>query len=201
LLATSREPLRVPGESMWRVPPLSLPSAECPDSEAVRLFRDRARASRPDIDWSREAGDEIAGLCAELEGIPLAIELAAAMTRYLSVAQIRARLGDRFRLLTSGDRTAPARQRTLLATVEWSYRMLSQPERLLLERLTVFTGGWTLEMAEMVCAGGGVWRDEVLRILATLVDKSLVIMDGEVAGEIRYRMLDTLRAYAGGKLA
>src|SRR5690606_40770151 len=106
LLATSREPLRVPGESMWRVPPLSLPSAECPDSEAVRLFRDRARASRPDIDWSREAGDEIAGLCAELEGIPLAIELAAAMTRYLSVAQIRASLGDRLRLLTCGVSTA-----------------------------------------------------------------------------------------------
>ena len=200
LLATGREPLRVPGEYIWRVSPLTLPSAECPDSEAVRLFRDRAAAARPDVDWSGHDGDQVAALCAELEGVPLAIELAAAMTRYLSVRQIRARLGDRFHLLTGGDRTAPARHRTLLANVEWSYRMLSGPERLLLERLTVFSGGWTLEMAEMVCAGGGVWREEVLRLLAGLVDRSLVVVDGEIAGEARYRMLDTLRAYARERL-
>jgi predicted ATPase/DNA-binding CsgD family transcriptional regulator len=194
ILTTSREPLRVAGETVWRVPPLSLAPAEG-GSDAVRLFVDRAVAGG-DRTLSERHHAAVHSLCAELEGIPLAIELAAAMTRVLSVEQIRARLSDRFRLLTSGSRSAPPRQRTLLATVEWSYRMLSAPARLLLRRLTVFLGGWTLELAEVCCPGDGLPPEAVLTTLSELVDKSLVLADGEAGGEIRYRMLDTVREYA-----
>ncbi|GAA0922468.1 LuxR C-terminal-related transcriptional regulator [Nonomuraea longicatena] len=194
ILTTSREPLRVAGETVWRVPPLSLAPAEG-GSDAVRLFVDRAAASG-DRTLTGRHDAAVHSLCAELEGIPLAIELAAAMTRVLSVEQIRARLSDRFRLLTSGSRSAPPRQRTLLATVEWSYRMLSTPAQLLLRRLTVFLGGWTLDLAELCCSGDGLPPEAVLTTLSELVDKSLVLADGEAGGEIRYRMLDTVREYA-----
>ncbi|NUR89613.1 MAG: hypothetical protein HOY71_36490, partial [Nonomuraea sp.] len=200
VLATSREPLRVAGETVWRVPPLSLLAEKPVGSDAVRLFVQRSEAATGEQQWTAADDEAVASLCAELEGIPLAIELAAAMTRVLSVEQIRSRLSDRFKLLTSGSRSAPVRQRTLLATVEWSYRMLGGPAQALLRRLTVFRGGWTLWMAESVCPGDGLEPDEVLTTMAELVDKSLVIADARFGGEIRYRMLDTIRDYAGQRL-
>ncbi|HEY3687446.1 MAG TPA: LuxR C-terminal-related transcriptional regulator [Streptosporangiaceae bacterium] len=208
LLATSREPLRVPGEAVWRVPPMALTVAD-PDgpessgagaSEAARLFVARATAARPDFPDSPGARAEIDRLCRALDGMPLAIELAAARVRVLSVAQIAARLDDRFRLLASGDRTAPPRQRTLRAAMDWSHALLGEPERVLFRRLAVFSGGWTLDMAEAVCADAGdgmpLSEVEVLDRLADLVDKSLVTVAGEVAGEMRYRMLESVRQYA-----
>ncbi|SNS87808.1 Predicted ATPase [Streptosporangium subroseum] len=203
VLTTSREPLRVAGETVWRVPPLSLPRSGGQDlgtSEAVRLFVDRATAaSRGFVVTEQNAGD-VVGLCEALDGMPLAIELAAALCRVLTVEQINARIRDRFRLLSAGDRTAPARQQTLRATVDWSYQQLKEPERILLRRLAVFTGGWTLDMAEQVCAGNGLWAEDVLGVLCDLVDKSLVLADAEVAGETRYRMLETIREYAAEQL-
>ncbi|MEV4892709.1 LuxR C-terminal-related transcriptional regulator [Nonomuraea sp. NPDC055795] len=199
VMATSREPLRVLGETVWRVPPLSLLPVAGGGSDAVRLFVDRSVAGGG-LSWTAQDDAAVSALCAELEGIPLAIELAAAMTRVLSVEQIRSRLSDRFKLLTSGSRSAPARQRTLLATVEWSYRMLSAPAQLLLQRLTAFRGGWTLELAELTCPCPGLAADEVLATMAELVDKSLVLADGEAGGEIRYRMLDTVRDYGRQRL-
>ncbi|MBO3746248.1 hypothetical protein J5X84_09250 [Streptosporangiaceae bacterium NEAU-GS5] len=208
VLATSREPLRLPGETLWRVPPLTLPraardpltlaDASEQDDEAVRLFVDRATAARPDLAWTPAAFELAARICQELDGIPLAIELAAAMVRVLTLAEILERLGDRFRLLSGGDRTAPARQRTLRATVDWSYEMLTDQERRLLLRLTVFTGRWTLDLAESVCAGGGLSRDDILPIVCALVDKSLVLAEGE--GGARYRLLETIKEYAGARL-
>ncbi|MGW4422030.1 ATP-binding protein [Streptosporangium sp. NPDC004631] len=202
VLATSREPLRVAGETVWRVPPLTLPRPGGHDvrtSEAVRLFIDRAGAASRGFTAEHNAG-EIASLCEALDGMPLAIELAAALCRVLTVEQIHARIRDRFRLLSAGDRTAPARHQTLRATVDWSYQQLKEPERILLRRLAVFTGGWTLDMAEQVCAGNGLWAEDVLSVLCDLVDKSLVLADAEVAGQTRYRMLETIRQYAAEQL-
>ncbi|MER7207386.1 MULTISPECIES: ATP-binding protein [Streptosporangium] len=204
VLTTSREPLRVAGETVWRVPPLTLPEADgheyAMDSEAVQLFVRRARAAVRGFTLDAGNADEIASLCGALDGMPLAIELAAALCRVLTVEQIHARLRDRFRLLSEGDRTAPARHQTLRATVDWSYQQLKEPERILLRRLAVFTGGWTLEMAEKVCDGDGLWAEDVLSVLCGLVDKSLVLADAEVAGETRYRMLETIRQYAAEQL-
>ncbi|GAA3416080.1 hypothetical protein GCM10018952_43010 [Streptosporangium vulgare] len=209
VLTTSREPLRVAGETVWRVPPLTLPRSDGHDlgtseavrlflgtSEAVRLFADRATAASRAFSVTEQNAADIAGLCEALDGMPLAIELAAALCRVLTVEQINARIRDRFRLLSAGDRTAPARQQTLRATVDWSYQQLNEPERILLRRLAVFTGGWTLDMAEQVCAGNALWAEDVLGVLCDLVDKSLVLADAEVAGETRYRMLETIREYA-----
>ncbi|GAA3092507.1 ATP-binding protein [Streptosporangium carneum] len=204
VLTTSREPLRVAGETVWRVPPLKLPRADdherAEDSEAVRLFVDRAAAAARGFTIGPNNAAEIASLCEALDGMPLAIELAAALCRVLTVEQIHARLRDRFRLLSTGDRTAPARHQTLKATVDWSYQQLKEPERILLRRLAVFTGGWTLDMAEKVCDGNGLWAEDVLSVLCGLVDKSLVLADAEVAGETRYRMLETIRQYAAEQL-
>ena len=218
VLATSREPLRVSGEAVWRVPPMSLtaetigpaafgepaPGADAGDdrsSEAVRLFVARATAARPDFARGPETDAEIDRLCRALDGMPLAIELAAARVRVLSVAQIASRLDDRFRLLASGDRTAPPRQRTLRAAMDWSHALLGEPERVLFRRLAVFSGGWTLEMAERVCADDSALPEsDVLDRLADLVDKSLLTVAGEVAGEMRYRMLESVREYATGHL-
>ncbi|WP_283137412.1 LuxR C-terminal-related transcriptional regulator [Rhizohabitans arisaemae] len=205
ILTTSREPLRVPGETVWRVPPLETSEDLTPSrllrSEAVRLFAARAAAARPDFEVTAENVVEVAGLCRALDGMPLAIELAAPMIRFLSVDQIAARLRDRFQLLAGGDRGAPERQRTLRATVDWSHELLTEAERVLLRRLTVFTGGWTLTLAEGVCSGAGVWPQDVLRLMSALVDKSLVVVDGEAGGEARYRMLNTVREYAAERLA
>jgi predicted ATPase/tetratricopeptide (TPR) repeat protein len=207
LLITSREPLRMAAETVWRVPPLSAMSAamrrgtEAGDqNEAIRLFADRAAAAVPD--FTVDAGNvlAVAAICRALDGLPLAIELAAACVRVLSVEQICARLGNRFALLTAGDRSASPRQRTLRATIDWSYALLTDPERTLFCRLSVFAG-WSLEMAEEVCAGDDIPAGDVLGLTAALVDKSLVVLEPEVLGQARYRMLDTIREYAAARLA
>jgi predicted ATPase/DNA-binding CsgD family transcriptional regulator/Tfp pilus assembly protein PilF len=206
VVATSREPLRVRGETVWRVPPLELPAAadgltadELAAHEAIRLFADRAAAVRPGFTLDAANSAAAVRLCRTLDGMPLAIELAAARVGALSVEQIAARLGDRFGLLASGDRTAPLRQQTLRAAVDWSYELLTGPEQRLLRRLSVFSG-WNLEMAEQVCADEAIPADQVLDLLAALIDKSLVTLDGELEGDARYRLLDTIREYAAGRL-
>ncbi len=206
VIATSREPLRVRGETVWRVPPLELPAdgelaaADLLQHEAVRLFADRAAAVRPGFEVGPDNAEAIVRLCRTLDGMPLAIELAAARVRALSVEQISARLSDRFQLLASGDRTAPLRQQTLRAAVDWSYGLLTQPEQILLRRLSVFSG-WNLEMAEQVCADEAIPAGQVLDLLAALIDKSLVTLDAEFSGDARYRLLDTIREYATDRLA
>ncbi|SEG93757.1 Predicted ATPase [Nonomuraea solani] len=196
-LLTSREPLRIRGELVWRVPPLELPDARHPDAESVLLFVERSvAAGARGVSGSMA---DVARLCRALDGVPLALELAAARTSLLSPGRIADRLGDRFRLLTNGDRTAPARQRTLLATVEWSHDLLKPKERVLLRRLSVFAGLFDLGLAERVCADGGILRKaELLDLLGGLVDKSLVLHQ-DAAG--RYRLLETIRQYAADRLA
>ncbi len=204
IIATSREPLRVRGETVWRVPPLELPpdglaSAELAAHEAVRLFAARAAGARPGFTLTEDNTASVARLCRTLDGIPLGIELSAARVRALSVEQIADRLRDRFQLLDSGDRTAPLRQQTLRATVDWSYELLDGPEQVLLRRLAVFSG-WNLDMAEQVCSDDAIPADTVLGLLISLIDKSLVVLDGEAAGDARYRLLDTIREYAAERL-
>jgi predicted ATPase/DNA-binding XRE family transcriptional regulator len=201
ILVTSREPLDITGETTYRVPSLATPDpghlpalASLVRFEAVRLFADRAAAVLPGFTVTEVNGRAVAEICCGLDGIPLAIELAAARIRALPVEELRARLGDRFRVLTGGSRVALPRHRTLRATIDWSYGLLAEPERALLRRLAVFTGGWTLEAAEAVCNGEGVAEGEVLDLLAHLVDKSLVIL--EFPGDTgRYRLLETVRQY------
>ena len=237
LVATSREPLRVRGETVWRVQPLSLPaqrpSAPAPwalapsappppppplappalappalappgtaddaEHEAVRLFVDRAAAVRPGFALTSENHEHVAQLCRTLDGVPLAIELAAARIRALSVEQIADRIGNRFRLLASGDRTAPPRQQTLQAAVDWSFDLLTADEQILLRRLSVFAG-WSLGMAEHVCADERMPEERILDLLTALIDKSLVTLEDELAGDARYRLLDTIREYASDRL-
>ena len=206
VLATSREPLRMAAETVWQVPPLSLPQpgvAGPPEElcryEAVRLFGDRAEASLPGFALGSANAAAVGALCRSLDGVPLAIELAAAWVRVLSVEQIVARLDDRFRLLTSGDRTAPPRQRTLRAAIDWSHDLLAAPEQVMLRRLSVFAG-WSLEMAEQICSGDDLPAADVLDLLAALAGKSLVVVD-TARGQTRYRMLDTIREYAAARLA
>jgi predicted ATPase/DNA-binding CsgD family transcriptional regulator len=204
IVATSREPLRVAGETVWPVPPLAVtvPAGKGPGSatpEAVRLFADRAAASAPGFVLTPANVAKVAAICRSLDGIPLAIELAAARVRALSVDQIRMRMADRFGLLTTGDRAAPPRQQTLRAAIDWSHDLLTGQEQALLRRLSVFAG-WSLEMAEQVCADELVPAAAVLDTLAALVDKSLVAREPEVLGQARFRMLDTIREYTGEKL-
>jgi predicted ATPase len=202
-LATSREALGVPGEVVYRLQPLSIPpeDAEGEDLRAfasVRLFLDRMFAADPMRAIQTREGDEelVAAICRSLDGIPLAIELAAARSAALSLGDIADRLADldRFSLLTLGPRTADARQRTLRATVDWSYRLLSGPERLLFRRLAVFRGGWTLAAAERVTAGTDLNRRDVTHLLGQLVHRSLVVPEpGPLA---RFTLLETIRVYA-----
>jgi len=204
IIATSREPLRVRGETVWRVPPLDLPPDDARDTElaaheAVRLFAARAAEARPGFALTSDNTASVARLCRTLDGIPLGIELSAARVRALSVEQIAGRLRDRFQLLNSGDRTAPLRQQTLRATVDWSYELLDEAEQMLLRRLAVFSG-WNLDMAEQVCSDEAIGSDAVLGLLISLIDKSLVVLDGEAAGDARYRLLDTIREYAAERL-
>jgi predicted ATPase/tetratricopeptide (TPR) repeat protein len=207
LLITSREPLRVPAETVWRVPPLSAMTGAASygpgagdHNEAIRLFADRTAASCPGFTVGAGNMVAVAAICRALDGLPLAIELAAAWVRVLSVEQICARLGNRFALLTAGDRSASPRQRTLRATIDWSYALLTEAEQRLFRRLSVFAG-WSLEMAEQVCADDDLPVGEVLDLLAALVDKSLVVLEPEALGQARYRMLDTIREYAAARLA
>jgi len=210
IIATSREPLRVRGETVWRVPPLDLPADDAPAAdlaahEAVRLFAARAAGARPGFTLTEANAASVARLCRTLDGIPLGIELCAARVRALSVEQIEGRLRDRFALLNSGDRTAPLRQQTLRATVDWSFELLEAAEQVLLRRLAAFSG-WNLDMAEQVCSdtgsgpGEAIGAEEILGLLISLIDKSLVVLDGEAAGDARYRLLDTIREYAAERL-
>jgi predicted ATPase len=230
VLATSREPLGIAGEVLWRVPSLRLPEVtgasgapgapgapglpgdarpasvgRLADVEAVRLFVERARAVRPGFALTAGNAPAVAEVCRRLDGIPLALELAAARVRTLAVEQIAVRLDDRFRLLVGGSRTALPRQRTLGAALEWSYQLLGPAERALLCRLAVFAGGWCLEGAEAVGAGDPVDPDGVLNLLTGLVDKSLVLAEAEAeaeAGEdeVRYSLLETVRQFAADRL-
>ncbi|MGE5290065.1 MAG: tetratricopeptide repeat protein [Micromonosporaceae bacterium] len=207
LIVTSREPLHVAAETVWQVPPLSVPppgvvfsAQDAGNYEAVRLFAQRAAASRAGFAIDRADAAAAAALCRELDGMPLAIELAAAWVRALSVEQIAERLADRFRLLTTGDRTAPPRQRTLRAAIDWSHDLLTTREQVLLRRLSVFAG-WSLEMAEQVCSDDEIPSRDMLDLIAALVDKSLVVVEPEALGQARYRLLDTIREYAAARLA
>ncbi len=193
VLATSREAIGVAGEVNWRVPSLSLVD------EAIELFADRARHARPGFSRTGDNAAAVSEICARLDGVPLAIELAAARVGSLSLAEILDSLHDRFRLLTGGARTAVRRQQTLRASVDWSHALLTQPERVLFRRLAVFLGGFDLDAARAIAGGGGVERFQVLDQLSLLVDKSLVVTD-ESGGRTRYRLLETVRQYALEKL-
>ena len=208
ILATSREPLGIAGETAWRVPPLTSPDPEHLPSlaslaqyEAVRLLLDRADLAAPSLALTQRNAAAVAQVCQQLDGLPLALELAAARVKVLSFEQLAARLGDRFRLLTGGSRSALPRQQTLRALVDWSYDLLTAPEQVLFRRLAVFAGGCTLEATEAVCAGDGIEPGEVLEHLARLVDKSLVVAEPSAAGEVRYRLPETIRQYSSDKLA
>ena len=193
ILATSREPLLVSGEVNWQVPSLSLAD------EAVDLFTDRARRARPDFTVTDDNAEAVTEICRRLDGMPLAIELAAARVRALSLDEIVGSLHDRFRLLTGGARTAVRRQQTLRASVDWSHALLTEPERILFRRLAAFMGGFDLDAAQAVAGTTEVERFQVLDQLSLLVDKSLVVAENTV-GRTRYRLLETVRQYALEKL-
>jgi predicted ATPase/Tfp pilus assembly protein PilF len=224
ILATSREALEIPGELIYRVPPLSLPDPRrlppldrLTEYAALRLFVERATVSQPRFALTAENAAAVTQVCCQLDGIPLAIELAAARVKVLSVEQIAQRLKDRFRLLTGGSRTVLKHQQTLRALIDWSYDLLSEAERRLLQRLAVFAGSWALEAAEAVCSGDGVEDWEVLDLMTELVDKSLVVPEEPPApglqdapamppdrndgwNETRYHLLNTVRQYAYDRL-
>ncbi len=215
ILATSREPLGITGEALWQVEPLALPDApdaspgEIESSPAVRLLRDRAGAVRKDLGGDARSLSTMARICRALDGMPLAIELAAARLRTMTTEQLANRLDDRFRLLTSGSRTALPRHKTLRAVVDWSWELLTEAERMVLRRLSVFSGGASLEAAERVCAAPAVEppaveppaaeQDDVLELLTSLAEKSLLVTNGD--GALRYRMLGTIKEYAADRLA
>ena len=204
ILATSREPLGITGEALWLVEPLALPERNaCPgvieSSPAVQLLRDRAGAVRKDLGGDARTLATMARVCRALDGMPLAIELTAARLRTMSLDQLARRLDDRFRLLTSGSRTALPRHRTLRAVVDWSWELLPNAERMVLRRLSVFSGGASLEAAERVCADDAVEQEQVLELLTALTEKSLLLAEGDSAP--RYRMLGTIKEYAAHRLA
>src|ERR1700729_76528 len=204
ILATSREPRGIPGEAVGVGEPLALPEGDAGPGEiesapAVQLLRDRAGAVRRDLAVAARTLSMMARVCRALAGMPLAIELAAARLRTMSIDQLANRLDDRFRLLTSGSRTALPRHKTLRAVVDWSWELLTDAEQTVLRRLSVFSGGAGLEAAERVCAGHGVEPEQVLELLTALAEKSLLLTDGD--GAPRYRMLDTIKEYAGDRLA
>ncbi|MER7587078.1 BTAD domain-containing putative transcriptional regulator [Micromonospora sp. NPDC127501] len=204
ILATSREPLGITGEALWPVAPLALPDVdadpcEIETSPAVRLLRDRAGAVRRDLAVDTSTLSTMARICRALDGMPLAIELAAARLRTMSIDQLARRLDDRFRLLTGGSRTALPRHRTLRAVVDWSWELLTDAERTVLRRLSVFSGGVSLEAAERVCAGDEVEQEDVLELVTALAEKSLLVAEGGEAP--RYRMLGTIKEYAAHRLA
>lgn len=206
LLATSREPLRIDGETMRRIPSLASPDPRASLSTdnlltypAVRLFVDRAQTVQPSFSLEAANATSVASVCARLEGLPLALELAAACVPVLALPQILERLDDSFNLLVGGSRTAPTRQQTLRATLDWSYGLLSDPERLVFQRLSVFAGHFSLEAAEAVCTALDVPATDVLALLRCLIDKSLVTVD-QTGGRARYRLLEPVRQYAHEQL-
>jgi len=206
ILATSREAFNIPGETIWPVPSLDVPDAyHLPpfeglvQYESVHLFVERAESVQPAFLLTQENALTVTQICRRLDGIPLAIELAAARVKILSLEQIAARLDDSCRLLGGGSRTALPRQQTLQATIDWSHALLSEHERTLFRRLSVFRGGFSLEAVEAICAGNGIEQNEALDLLSHLVDKSLVVVAAG-GGETRYRLLETIRQYAQSKL-
>jgi predicted ATPase/DNA-binding CsgD family transcriptional regulator/Tfp pilus assembly protein PilF len=207
ILVTSRAHLHVRGEQEYSVVPLATPNLgrldfhELPTSYAsVALFLERAQAVRPEFQMTPENARAVAEICVRLDGLPLAIELAAAWVKVLAVKQIATRLSDASRLLTGGDRTALPRQQSLQATIEWSYHLLSEQERTLFCRLCTFAGGCTLEAAEAVCTGDGIEEKQVLELLSHLIDQSLVHMQEERSGDARYRLLEVIRQFGREKL-
>ncbi len=207
ILATSRVPLSVSGETLWRIPSLSLPDprtmsmtspSHMQEYEAIQLFVERARASHATFTLTPDNAPAVAQICQRLDGMALAIELAAARTRALAVEQIAAKLDDRFRLLTGGSSSLP-RHQTLRATMDWSYGLLGEKEQILLRRLSVFVGGWNLEAAEAICSGDSLASVDILDVLMQLVDKSLITVDAQ-RREARYRLLETVRQFGEERL-
>lgn len=203
ILATSREPLRVTGEVAWRVPPLQVPRvgadfAEIACSESIRLFVERVQDSAPRFTLTEANAQAAAAVCRQLDGVPLALELAAARMKALSVQQLAERLTYRFQVLNRGSRTASRRHQTLRATVDWSYGLLTEAERAMFRRVAVFAGGWPLEAAEVVAAGDE--KNETLDLLERLIDKSLVLAEDRY-GTVRYTLLETLQEYGRERLA
>ena len=203
VVTSSREALRVAGEQVFAVPPLTFihsTQALAPQAllqcEAVRLFLDRASAWLPSFSLTPDGTAALVTICRRLDGIPLAIELAAARMRAMSLPELARRLDDRFRVLTGGSRSALPRQQTLRSLIDWSHDLLDPSERALFRRLSVFAGGWTVEAAEKTCVGAPIQLDEVLDRLTALVDKSLVVAT-ELGGTTRFRLLETIREYAG----
>ncbi|GAA5112550.1 LuxR C-terminal-related transcriptional regulator [Haloechinothrix salitolerans] len=204
VLATSRQSLGVAGERVLPVPPLAVPAqGERPQTleryDAVRLFIDRATAVVPSFEITPDNVDDVISLCRRLDGLPLAIELAAVRLRALSVRQLAERLDTQFMLLTGNNRTAPSRHETLRALIDWSYDLCTEPERLLWERASVFSGSFDLDAAEQVCSGDGLASAEVLDVIDGLLDKSILLRD-ERDGEVRYRMLEMMRQYGEDRL-
>ena len=206
VLATSREPLGVSGEACWPVPPLALPdpdprtAADLLRSPAAQLLVDRARAASPGFAPTDAEAPAVARLCRRLDGLPLALELAAARLRVLAVPQLLDRLDTDPRLLADRTRTAVPRQRTLLATMDWSHDLLGGGEQRLFRRLSVFPGTFDLDAVEAVGSGAGIARPQVLDLLSGLVDRSLVAVDRGPGGATRYRLLETVRRDAAAKL-
>ena len=207
VLTTSREPLRIAGEVTWRVPSLGVPDAQANRAPAdllavpaVRLFVERAQDVQPSFELRPQNASAVAAICKRLDGLPLAIELAAAWERALGADEILPRLDNAFQLLVGGSRTAPTRQQTMWATLDWSHALLTAPEQELFRRLAVFAGGWNLPAAEAVCVGGRVTAEEVMPLLTRLVDTSLVLAD-ESNGRVRYRLLEPVRAFAAEYLS
>jgi len=205
ILATSRESLGITGEAVYPVPSLGLPDLEqllekFREYESVRLFEERAQLTKLDFSLTLENASSIAQICRRLDGIPLAIELAAAHVNVLSTEQIAARLHESFSLLTGGSRTALPRQQTIRASIEWSWNLLSDSERILLQRLSVFAGGWILESAESVCSENGIEKKQLVDLMSQLVAKSLVVANQDPARARRYHLLETIRQYADEKL-
>jgi non-specific serine/threonine protein kinase len=206
VLVTSRERLGMTGELTYRVPSLTVPETSetlTPETvstyEGVRLLVERAKLVRSDFDLTADNASCVASICVRLDGMPLAIELAAPRLRSMSVDELSERLDQRFALLTDGSRAALPRHRTLRSMLDWSYELLTERERAMLRRVAVFAGGWTLAGAEQVCAGDEIDASDVMELLTSLVDKSLVVTE-EQAGATRYRMLETVRQYAQDRL-
>ncbi|MEZ4823624.1 MAG: hypothetical protein R2942_14980 [Ignavibacteria bacterium] len=205
IIATSREALNCRGEQTYRIPPLSLPDPGLKNTpehllqfESIRLFVERALAVNPKFRVTNENAPALAEVCSRLDGIPLAIELAATRTKTLTIEKIYERLGDRFKLLTGGKRTALPRQQTLRALIDWSYDLLSENEKILWSRLSVFSGGWTLEAVEEVCSDEKIIKNEVLDLLSLLTEKSVIIYDET---KDRYKILESLKQYGIEKLS
>ena len=210
IIASSREPLNIEGETVLGILPLGISGfgrndspveiEQLADSDAVQLFVERAAAVRPDFRLTEQNAELVGRLCWRLDGVPLAIELAAARVKLVPLEQILTRLDDRFKLLTGGSRAALPRQQTLGALIDWSYDLLTEPERILFRRLSVFIVGRTLEMAEEVCSGEGIEREDVFELLCSLAEKSLLMVETGPSGETRYTMLESIFDYADAKL-